>query len=91
MQRQATWRALAVTYAIVAGMQTYLAISMDAAWARTLGAVFTFAAVGSGFAAWRARRMPGDSDLIELATPVLVLISGTRNTVDYDSRPRSRY
>jgi hypothetical protein len=89
MQRQATWRSLAVTYAVVAGMQVYLAASTNAAWAWTLGIVFAFAAAGSGFAAWRARSLP--DDLTEPVAPVIALISGTRNTIDYDSHPRSRY
>lgn len=76
MQRQATWRSLAVTYAVVAGIQVYLAASTNAAWAWTLGVVFAFAAVGSGFAVWRARRVPGD--LAEPVALVLARISGDR-------------
>lgn len=90
MQRQAPWRALAVTYAVVAGMQVYLAASTNAAWALALGAVFALAAVGFGFAAWRGRRLPVGNGLPELAPPVMTLASETRNTVNSrnDLRPR---
>ncbi|MFJ9781045.1 hypothetical protein ACIRSS_15760 [Amycolatopsis sp. NPDC101161] len=91
MQRQATWRALAATYAVIAGMQVYLAISMNAAWAWALGVVFALAAVGSGFAAWRARRPPAVTDLPELASPVMALARETRNTVNFSSDLRSRH
>jgi hypothetical protein len=91
MQRQATWRALAVTYAVVAGMQVYLAVSMNAAWAWALGALFALAAVGFGFATWRARRLPADAELPEAAPPVIALASETRNTVNSRSDLRSRY
>jgi hypothetical protein len=73
MQRQATWRALAITYAVVAGIQVYLAISMNATWEWALGAVFALTAVGFGFAAWRARRLPADDGLTEHASPVTAL------------------
>jgi hypothetical protein len=90
MQRQATWRALAVTYAVVAGLQVYLAISMNAAWALVLGAVFALAAAGFGFTAWRVRRVPADADLPEPATPRAALANETRNTVNSRSDLRSR-
>jgi len=91
MQRQATWRALAVTYAVVAGMQIYLAVSMDAAWAWVLGAVFTLAAVGFGFAAWRSRHLPADAGLPRPASPAIALAGGMRNTVNFRSDLRSRH
>jgi hypothetical protein len=90
MQRQATWRALAVTYAVVAGMQVYLATSMNATWAWALGAAFGLAAGGFGFAAWRARRLPADDGLTEHVAPAMVLVSEARNTVDSPSDLRSR-
>ncbi|RSD16298.1 hypothetical protein [Amycolatopsis eburnea] len=76
MQLKATWRALTVTYAVVAGMQVYLAISMDAGWASVLGAVFTLAAVGSGFAARRSRHLPAEAGLPRPASPVIAVAGG---------------
>jgi len=91
MQRQATWRALAVTYAVVAGMQFYLAVSMNAAWAWVLGAVFVLAAAGFGFAAWRARRLPADAGPPKPVSPAIATASETRNTVNSHSDLRSKY
>ncbi|MBE8519461.1 hypothetical protein ILP97_18450 [Amycolatopsis sp. H6(2020)] len=91
MQRQATWRALAVTYAVIAGIQVYLAISMNATWAWALGAVFALAAVGFGFATWRAWRLPADGGFREPTSPVIALTSEPRNTVNSRSDLRSRY
>jgi hypothetical protein len=91
MQRQATWRALAITYAVVAGMQVFLAVSMNAAWAWALGAAFALSAVGFGFAAWRARQLPADDGLTEHVTPAIVLVGKARNTVNSPSDLRSTY
>lgn len=91
MHCQATWRALAVTYAVVAGMQVYLAISMNTAWAWELGAVFALAAAGFGFAVWRARRPPGDGAFPDPAPTAIALASEPRNTVNFQSDLRSRH
>ena len=88
---QATWRALAVTYAVIAGMQVYLAISMNATWAWALGCAFALAAGGFSFAEWQARRLPADDGLTEHVTPAMVLVSEARNTVESPSDLRSRY
>jgi uncharacterized iron-regulated membrane protein len=50
------WRGLAVTYAVVAAVQTYLAVTTRVAWAVALAAVFLLVAVACGFAAWWPRR-----------------------------------
>lgn len=91
MQRQATWRALAVTYAVVAGMQVWLAISMNVAWAWVVGAVFAVAAAGLGVAALRDRQPPVDGALPEPDRPAIAPASETRNTVNFQSDLRSRH
>lgn len=53
MERRATWRALAVTYAVVAGIQLYLAIVMGVVWAWVLTVVGAMIAVGCAIAAAR--------------------------------------
>jgi hypothetical protein len=91
MQRQARWRALAVTYAIVAGMQVYLAISMNAAWTWVLGDVFAVAAAGFGFAAQRGGQPPVDGALRQPDLPGKALTSETRNAVYLQSDLRSTH
>lgn len=54
MHDQHMWRGLAVTYAVVAIIQLYLAISTGATWAGVLAALWLCAALGSG-AATRGR------------------------------------
>ncbi|WP_284747737.1 hypothetical protein [Amycolatopsis sp. RTGN1] len=61
MERQATWRALAVTYGVVAVIQLYLAIVMNATWAGVLATVCGAAAVSFMIAAGR-RRIPEPDD-----------------------------
>ncbi|WP_328647875.1 hypothetical protein OHS58_09100 [Amycolatopsis sp. NBC_00348] len=52
------WRGLAVTYAVVAAAQAYLAVTTGVAWAVALAAVFLLVAVACGLAAWRPRGGP---------------------------------
>jgi hypothetical protein len=52
MQYQATWRALAATYAVVAAIQLYLAVSMAVTWAWVLTALCGAAAAGFGAAGY---------------------------------------
>ncbi|WP_328615949.1 hypothetical protein OHS18_03885 [Amycolatopsis sp. NBC_00355] len=49
------WRGLAVTYAVVAVIQVYLAVTTGVVWAVALAAVFLLVAVACGLAAWRPR------------------------------------
>jgi hypothetical protein len=50
------WRGLAVTYAVVAAAQAYLAVTTGVAWAAALTVVFLTAALACAFAAWRRHR-----------------------------------
>ncbi|MCR6483031.1 hypothetical protein M8542_09390 [Amycolatopsis sp. OK19-0408] len=59
MHREATWRALAVTYAIVAGIQLYLALTMHVRWAWEIAVACAAAAGGCTIAAVRHARSAG--------------------------------
>ena len=48
-----TWRGLAATYAVVAGVQLYIAATSGAVWAVVLSAALGLVAVACGIAAWR--------------------------------------
>jgi hypothetical protein len=60
MQHQATWRALAVTYAVVAAIQLYLAVSMGVTWAWVLTAFCGTASAGFGAAGYPKWSGPDD-------------------------------
>jgi hypothetical protein len=49
------WRGLAVTYAVIAAIQAYLAATTGVAWAAVLAVLFLVVAVACGFAARRPR------------------------------------
>lgn len=91
MERQATWRALAATYAVVATMQVYLAVSMEAVWAWALATACAIATISFWSAAWRARRRPASIELPEPASPGAVLADETRNAIHSRADLRSRY
>ena len=48
-----TWRGLAATYAAVAGIQLYIAVTSGVMWAVVLSAASALVAVACGIAAWR--------------------------------------
>ncbi|MFG1644516.1 hypothetical protein ACGFMK_29885 [Amycolatopsis sp. NPDC049252] len=56
MHHQATRRALAATYGIVAAIQLYLAVTTGAGWAWTLTALCATVAAGFGAAFLHGRR-----------------------------------
>lgn len=65
MQLQATWRALAVTYGVIAGIQLYLAITTGAFWAWVLATVCTAAVVGLGVAAVHCSQAAHDDEVVD--------------------------
>ncbi|VVJ18358.1 Uncharacterised protein [Amycolatopsis camponoti] len=56
MPHQGTWRALAATYGIVAGIQLYLAFDTSARWAWVLAAAGALTAAGFGAASALQKR-----------------------------------
>ncbi|MFI5558538.1 hypothetical protein ACIA2T_04600 [Amycolatopsis japonica] len=62
MHDQRTWRGLAVTYAVAAIVQLYLALSMGATWAGVLAVLWLLAALGSGVIALRQGHHDQDED-----------------------------
>ncbi|WP_410663475.1 hypothetical protein [Amycolatopsis sp. lyj-84] len=69
MHDQHIWRGFAVTYAVVAIVQIYLALSTGATWAGLLAVLWLLAALGCGAVAhWQGRHeQDEDVDLDELA------------------------
>lgn len=57
------WRSLALTYAVVAIIQLYLALSMGATWAGVLAVLWLLAALGSGVIALRQGHHDQDDDV----------------------------
>ena len=49
-----SWHGLAATYAIIAGIQLYIAVTSGVVWAVMLSAAAGLAAAACGTAAWRA-------------------------------------
>ncbi|MFD9889738.1 hypothetical protein ACFWY9_10375 [Amycolatopsis sp. NPDC059027] len=53
---------MAITYGIVASIQTYLAVSADVTWAAIIATACGFASMLCGVAAWRATEDDGPLD-----------------------------